>query len=45
MTKKCHLENDTAEHVLYHFLNDENYTQVVSPRKIKLIPPDVLKCE
>ena len=34
MTKKYHLKNDKVEHVLlYHFLNDENHTQVVSPRK------------
>ena len=32
--KKYHLKNDKAEHVLlYHFLNDENHAQVVSPRK------------
>ena len=36
--KKCHLKNDRGEHVLlYHFLNDENHTQIVSPRKLKLI--------
>ena len=34
--KKCHLKNDKVEHVLlYHFLNDENHTQIVSPGKKK----------
>ena len=29
--KKCHLKIE-AEHVLlYHFLNNENHTQIVSP--------------
>ena len=46
MTKKSHLKNDKVEHVLlYHFLNDENHTQIVSPGKKKLIRPDVLKRE
>ena len=36
--KKCHLKNDKVEHVLlYHFLNDENYTQIVSPGNKKFI--------
>ena len=36
--KKCHLKNDKVEHVLpYHFLNDENYTHIVSPGNKKLI--------
>ena len=37
MTKKnYHLKNDKVEHVLlYHFLNDENHAQVVSPGKKK----------
>ena len=44
--KKCHLKNDKVEHVLlYHFLNDENRTQIVSPGKKKLIQPNVLKHE
>ena len=34
--KKCQLKNDKVEHVLlYHFLNDENHTQIVSPGKKK----------
>ena len=34
--KKCHLKNDKVEHVLlYHFLNDENHTQILSPGKKK----------
>ena len=33
--KKCHLKNDKVEHVLHHFLNDENHTQIVSPGKKK----------
>ena len=38
--KKCDLKNDKVEHVLfYHFLNDENHTQTVSPGKKKLIWP------
>ena len=36
--KKCHLKKDKVEHVLlYHSLNDENHTQIVSPGKKKLI--------
>ena len=43
--KKCYLKNSKVEHVLlYHFLNDENHTQIVSPGKKKLIP-HVLKHE
>ena len=35
--KKCHLKNDKVEHVLlYHFLNDENHTQIVSPGRKNL---------
>ena len=47
MTKrKCHLKNNKFEHVLlYHFLNDENHTQIVSPGKKKLIRLHVLKHE
>ena len=47
MTKrKCHLKNDKVEHVpLYHFLNDENSIEIMSPRKKKLIGPHVLKRE
>ena len=47
MTKKnCHLKNDKVEHViLYHFLNDENPTQTVSPGKKKFIRPHTLKHE
>ena len=42
--KKCHLKNDKVEHVLlYHFLNDENHTQIVSPGKEKLIRPHILR--
>ena len=42
--KKCHLENDKVEHVLlYHFLNDENHTEIVSLGKKKLIRPHMLK--
>ena len=42
--KKCHLINDKVEHVLlYHFLNNENHTQFVSPGKKKLLRPHVLK--
>ena len=39
MTKKnCHLKNDKVEHViLYHFLNDENPTEIVPPGKKKII--------
>ena len=37
---------DFREHVLlYHFLNDENHAQIVSPGKKKLIRPHVLKHE
>ena len=44
--KKSHLKNDKVEHVLlYHFLNDENHTQTVSPGKKKLIRPHILKRE
>ena len=45
----CKLKNNDeksrkVEHVLlYHFLNDENHTQIVSPRKKKLIWLYVLK--
>ena len=36
--KKCHLKNDKLKHVLlYHFLNDENPTEIVSPGKKKMI--------
>ena len=36
--KKCHLKHDKVEYVLcYHYLNDENHTQIVSPSKGKLI--------
>ena len=32
--KKCHLKNDKVEHaLLYHFLDYENHTQIVSPGK------------
>ena len=42
--KKSYLKNHKAEHVLlYHFLNDENHTQIVSVGKKKLIRPHVLK--
>ena len=42
--KKNHLKNDKVERVLlYHFLNDENYTQIVSPGKKELIQPQVPK--
>ena len=38
------IEYDKVEHVLfYHFLNDENHTQIVSPGNKKLIRPNVLK--
>ena len=44
--KKSHLENDKVGHVLlYHFLNDENHTQIVSPEKEKLIRLHVRKHE
>ena len=44
--KKCHLKHDKVEHVLlYHFLNDENHTQIVSLGRKKLIRPHVLKHE
>ena len=34
---KCDLKNNKVEHVLlYHFLNDENHTQTVSPGKKNL---------
>ena len=37
---------DFREHVLlYHFLNDENHAQIVSPGKKKLIRPHALKHE
>ena len=47
MTKKnCHLKNDKVEHVLlYHFLNDENLTEIVPPGKKKIILPHALKHE
>ena len=42
--KKSHLKNDKVEHLLlYNFLNDENHTQIVSPRKKKLIRPQKRK--
>ena len=42
--KKCHLKNDKVEHVLlYHFLNDENHTQIVSPWRKKLIGAHMLR--
>ena len=42
--KKCHLKNDKVEHVLlYHFSNDENHTQIVSPGKKKLIRSHMLR--
>ena len=35
--KKSHLKNDKVEHVLlYHILNDESHTQIVSTGKKKL---------
>ena len=44
--KKCHLKNDKLKHVLlYHFLNDENPTEIVSPGKKKMIWPHALKHE
>ena len=44
--KKSHLKNDKEEHVLlYHFLNDENHTQIVSPGKKELIRPHLLRHE
>ena len=44
--KKSHLKVDKVEHVLlYHFLNDENHTQIVSLGRKKLIRPHVLKHE
>ena len=44
--EKSHLKNDKVEHVLlYHFLNDENHIQIVSPGKKKFIRPHVLKHE
>ena len=44
--KKSHSENDKVGHVLlYHFLNDENHTQIVSPGKEKLIRLHVRKHE
>ena len=44
--KKSDLKNDKVEHVLlYHFLNDKNQTQIVSPAKKKLIRLHVLKHE
>ena len=37
MAKKSHLKNDKVEYILlYHFLNDENHTQIVSPMKKNL---------
>ena len=36
------LKNDKVE-LLYHFLNDENHAQIVSPGKKKLIRSHVLK--
>ena len=40
------LKNDKVEHVLlYHFLNDENRTQILSPGKKRLIQPHVPKHE
>ena len=33
-SKKCHLKKDKVEHALfYHFLNNENHTQFMSPGK------------
>ena len=44
--KKCHLKNDKVGHnLLYHFLNDENHTQIVSPGKKKFIRLHMLKHE
>ena len=44
--KKMSFKNDKVEHVpLYHFLNDENHTQIVSPGKKKLIWPHMLQHE
>ena len=42
MTKKCYLKNDKVEYILlYHCLNDENHTQIVSPVKKNLIRPHI----
>ena len=42
--KKGSFKNWYVDHVLlYHFLNDENHTQIVCPGKKKLIWPHVLK--
>ena len=41
MTKKKVI----AKKIKYHFLNDENHAQIVSPGNKKLIPPHVLKHE
>ena len=42
--KKCHLKNGNVEHVLlYHFLNNENPNQTVSPGKKKLIRPHMFR--
>ena len=36
--KKKSFKNDKVEHdLLYHFLNDKNHTEIVSPGKKKLI--------
>ena len=43
--KKSHLKNDSRTFLPYHFLNHENYTQIVSPEKKKLIRPHVLQHE
>ena len=44
MTKKMSFKNRNVEHVLlYHFLNNENPNQVVSPRKKKLIRPHMFR--
>ena len=46
MTKKMSLKNDKVEHgLIYHFLNDENSIQVISPGKKKLIRQHVRKYE
>ena len=42
MTKKCYLKNDKVVYILlYHCLNDENHTQIVSPVKKNLIRPHI----
>ena len=43
--KKSFKKNKVQYVLLYHFLNDENHTQIAAPGKKKLIRQHVLKHE